>query len=39
VLTENLERAFSGVGNQCKYEARISELEMLLGYAHAESEP
>jgi len=30
-LAENPERAFSGNGNICKYEARIAELERLLG--------
>ena len=37
-LAENPERAFSGNGNRCKYEARIAELERLLGQAHAENE-
>ena len=37
-LAENPERAFSGNGNQYKYEARIAELERLLGQAHAENE-
>jgi transposase len=37
-LAENPERAFAGNGNRCKYEARISELERLLGQAHAENE-
>jgi len=37
-LAENPERAFSGNGNICKYEARIAELERLLGQAHAENE-
>jgi transposase-like protein len=29
-LAENPEKAFSGNGNRCKYEARIAELERLL---------
>ncbi len=37
-LAENPERAFAGNGNRCKYEARISELERLLGQDHAENE-
>lgn len=37
-LAENPERAFSGNGNRCKYEAKIAELERLLGHAHAENE-
>lgn len=37
-LAENPERAFAGNGNRCKYEARIAELERLLGQAHAENE-
>ena len=37
-LADNPERAFAGNGNRCKYEARISELERLLGQAHAENE-
>lgn len=37
-LAENPERAFSGNGNSCKYEAKIAELERLLGQAHAENE-
>ena len=37
-LAENPERAFSGNGNRCKYEARIADLERLLGQAHAENE-
>ena len=37
-LAENPERAFSGNDNICKYEARIAELERLLGQAHAENE-
>ncbi|WP_418888730.1 hypothetical protein [Methanothrix soehngenii] len=32
-LTENPERAFSGIGNRRKYEARIAEPERLLGLA------
>ncbi len=36
-LAENPERAFGGNGNICKYEARIAELERLLGQAHAEN--
>jgi transposase len=37
-LAENPERAFSGNGKRYKYEARIAELERLLGQAHAENE-
>ena len=37
-LAENPEKAFSGNGNICKPEARIAELERLLGQAHAENE-
>ncbi len=37
-LAENPERAFAGNGNICKYEARIAELERLLGQSHAENE-
>lgn len=37
-LAENPEKAFSGNGNICKYEARIAELERLLGQSHAENE-
>jgi len=37
-LAENPEKAFSGNGNICKHEARIAELERLLGKAHAENE-
>lgn len=37
-LSENPERAFSGNGKRYKYEARIAELERLLGQAHAENE-
>jgi transposase len=37
-LAENPEKAFSGNGNQYKYQARIAELERLLGQAHAEIE-
>jgi len=37
-LAENRERAFSGSGNRCKYEARIAELERLPGQAHAGNE-
>ena len=32
-LAENPERAFSGIGNRRKYEARIAEPERLLGLA------
>ena len=35
-LSENLEKAFSGNGNQYKDQARIAELERLLSQAHAE---
>jgi transposase len=35
-LAENPEKAFSGNGNKYKDEARIAELERLLGQAHAE---
>jgi transposase len=37
-LAENPEKAFSGNGNQYKDQARIAELERLLGQAHAEIE-
>ena len=37
-LAENPEKAFSGNGKRYKYEARIAELEWLLGQAHAENE-
>jgi len=37
-LAENPERAFSGNGRRYKYEARIAELERLLGQSHAENE-
>jgi hypothetical protein len=37
-LAENHERANSFNGNRCKYEARIAELERLLGQADAENE-
>jgi hypothetical protein len=37
-LAENPEKAFSGNGNRYKYEARIAELERLLGQEHAENE-
>ena len=37
-LAENPQKAFSGNGNICKYEARIAELERLLGQSHAENE-
>ena len=37
-LAENPEKAFSGNGNMYKYEARIADLERLLGQAHAENE-
>src|SRR5512136_681063 len=35
-LAENSEKAFSGNGNKYKDQARIAELERLLGQAHAE---
>jgi transposase len=35
-LAENPEKAFSGNGNKYKDQARIAELERLLGQAHAE---
>jgi transposase len=35
-LAENPEKAFSCNGNQYKDQARIAELERLLGQAHAE---
>jgi len=37
-LAENPEKAFSGNGNHYKDQARIAELERLLGQAHAEIE-
>jgi transposase len=37
-LAEDPERAFSGNGYRCKYEAMIADLERLLGQAHAENE-
>jgi transposase len=37
-LAENPEKAFSGNGKRYKYEARIAELERLLGQLHAENE-
>jgi transposase len=37
-LGENPEKAFSGNGNKYKDQARIAELERLLGQAHAEIE-
>jgi transposase len=37
-MAENPEKAFSGNGNQYKDQARIAELERLLGQAHAEIE-
>ena len=37
-LAENPENAFSGNGKMYKYEARIAELERLLGQSHAENE-
>jgi transposase len=37
-LAENPEKAFSGNGNKYKDQARIAELERLLGQAHAEIE-
>jgi len=35
-LAENPEKAFNGNGNKYKDQARIAELERLLGQAHAE---
>ena len=35
-LAENTERAFMGNGNKYKDQAKIAELERLLGQAHAE---
>lgn len=37
-LAEDPEKAFSGNGNKYKDQARIAELERLLGQAHAEIE-
>ena len=37
-LAENPEKAFKGNGNKYKDQARIAELERLLGQAHAEIE-
>ena len=37
-LSENPEKAFRGNGNKYKDQARIAELERLLGQAHAEIE-
>lgn len=37
-LAENPQKAFSGNSNICKYEAKIAELERLLGQSHAENE-
>ena len=37
-LAENPEKAFIGNGNKYKDQARIAELERLLGQAHAENE-
>ena len=37
-LAENPEKAFSGNGNKYKDQARIAELERLLGQSHAENE-
>ena len=37
-LADNPEKAFSGNGKQYKYQARIAELERLLGQLHAENE-
>lgn len=37
-LAENPERANSCNGNRCKYEARMAELERLIGLAHGENE-
>ena len=37
-LAENPEKAFRGNGNKYKDQARIAELERLLGQAHAEIE-
>ena len=36
-LAENPERAFSGNGNRCKYEARNAELERLLDQVYTSS--
>jgi transposase len=38
-LAENPEKAFKGNGNRYKDQARIAELERLLGQAHVEIEP
>lgn len=37
-LAENPEKAFRGNGNKYKDQARIAELEQLLGHAHAKIE-
>ena len=37
-MAENPEKAFSGNGKRYKYEARIAELERMLGQLHAENE-
>ena len=37
-LAENPKKAFGGNGKPCKYEARIAELERMLGQLHAENE-
>ena len=37
-LAENPEKAFNGNGNMYKDQAKIAELERLLGQAHAENE-
>jgi transposase len=37
-LAENPEKAFSGNGNKYKDQARIAELERMLGQLHAENE-
>ena len=37
-MAENPEKAFRGNGNKYKGQARIAELERLLGQAHAEIE-
>jgi transposase len=38
VIAANPEKAFSGNGNKYKDQARIAELERLLGQLHAENE-
>ena len=37
-LAKNPEKAFSGNGKMYKYEARIAELERIIGQLHAENE-